>query len=70
MMKRKETPVVVRSMPYWENPPEPGQDLNELDWGVMEVLSDGSMRFIKTDPDPHALEQLIRELTEDAEGRE
>lgn len=70
VMKRKETPVVVRSMPYWANPPEPGQDLNELDWGVMEVLSDGSMRFIQTDPDPQALEQLIRELTEDAEGRE
>jgi len=63
-MKRKATPSVVRSMPYWATPPEPGQDLNELQWGVMEVLSDGSTRFVQTDPDPVALAQLIRDLNE------
>lgn len=67
-MKRKETPFVVRSMPYWEHPPEPGQDLHDLEWGVMEVMSDKSLRFVKTKPDPEALERLIQELKE-AEGR-
>lgn len=68
-MTRKQAPHVVRSMPYWETPPEPGQDLKELEWGVMEVLSDGSMRFIRTAPDPEALAQLIQELSEYTEDR-
>lgn len=55
-------PYVVRSFPYWETPPEPGQDLHELKWGVMEVLSDKSLRFVDTRPDPEELEKLIEEL--------
>lgn len=61
-MIAKPTPHVVRSYPYWESPPEPGQDLHELKWGVMEVLSDKSLRFVDTQPDKEALEALIRQL--------
>lgn len=61
-MKKKIEPEVVRSFIYWETPPEPGQDLHDIQWGVMEVLSDKSMRFIKTDPDPEELEKLIESL--------
>jgi hypothetical protein len=61
-MKKKTEPDVVRSFIYWENPPEPGQDLHDIAWGVMEVLSDKTMRFVKTDPDPEELEKLIKSL--------
>ena len=61
-MKRKEEPKVIRTFPYWEEPPAPGQDLHELQWGVMEVLSDKTMRFVKTEVDPVELEALIESL--------
>ncbi|MCY1550456.1 hypothetical protein D9M68_867120 [compost metagenome] len=61
-MKRSNQPFVVRSYPYWEKPPEEGQDLEDLEWGVMEVMSDKSLRFVKTDPDPEALKELIEQL--------
>ncbi|QIE91180.1 MULTISPECIES: hypothetical protein [Pseudomonas] len=61
-MNSSKTPHVVRRMPYWENPPEPGQDLRELQWGVLEVLSDNSVQFVKTEPDPQALQALIDEI--------
>ena len=60
----KEEPYVVRSFPYWDTPPEPGQDLEDLEWGVMEVLSDKTMRFVRTDPDPEQLKELIKQLRE------
>lgn len=63
-MISKLPPHVVRSFPYWESPPEPGQDLHELKWGVMEVLSDKTLRFVETEPDQEALEALINELQE------
>ncbi len=61
-MVAKPRPHVVRSFPYWDTPPEPGQDLHELKWGVMEVMSDKSLRFVDTEPDKEALEKLISEL--------
>ncbi len=61
-MKRKAEPTVIRTFPYWEEPPEPGQDLHELQWGVMEVLSDKTMRFVRTEVDPEELEALIESL--------
>ena len=61
-MKRKTEPTVIRSFPYWEEPPAPGQDLHDLEWGVMEVLSDKTMRFVKTEVDPVELEALIESL--------
>ena len=53
---------VVKSHPAWVNPPEPGQDLHELEWGVVEVMSDQTLRFINKKPDPVQLEKLIAEL--------
>lgn len=61
-MKNKAIPVVVRSFPYWVEPPSPGQDLHELEWGVMEVLSNKTLRFVQTNPDPEELEALIESL--------
>lgn len=61
-MKRKQEPTVLRKFIYWEEPPAPGQDLHELEWGVMEVLSDKTMRFVKTEVDPDELEALIESL--------
>lgn len=61
-MKKKVEPEVVRSYPYWVEPPAPGQDLNEIEWGVMEVLSDKTLRFVHTNPDPKELEELIASI--------
>lgn len=63
-MKKKAPPEVVRSFPYWQEPPAPGQDLNDIEWGVMEVLSDKTLRFVKTNPDPEELKALIASLQE------
>ena len=68
MMTSSKSPFVVRRIPYWENPPELGQDLRELEWGVLEVLSDNSVQFIKTQPDPIALKKLIEQI-ESASGK-
>ena len=61
-MRKKQEAKVVQSFPYWVEPPEPGQDLNDIEWGVMEVLADKSLRFVKTDPDPKELAALIESL--------
>ena len=61
-MRNKLEAQVVQSFPYWVEPPQPGQDLNDIEWGVMEVLSDKSLRFVKTDPDPVELQALIESL--------
>lgn len=61
-MKKKSEPDVIRSFPYWVEPPSPGQDLHDIEWGVMEVLSDKTLRFVQTDPDPKELEALIESL--------
>lgn len=53
---------VVKRHPSWVNPPEPGQDLHDLEWGVVEVMSDKSLRFTNEKPDPEELEQLISDL--------
>lgn len=53
---------VVRRFPYWTEPPEPGQDLHDLEWGIMEVLSDKTLRFVHETPDPEELENLIQQL--------
>lgn len=55
---------VVKSHPAWVNPPEPGQDLHDLEWGVVEVMSDKSLRFTHQKPDPDELEKLIEELNQ------
>ena len=61
-MPKKDEPSVIRSFPYWRNYPEPGQDLHDLEWGVMEVLSDKTLRFVETNPDPVELQELIDRL--------
>ncbi len=53
---------VVNRHPAWLNPPEPGQDLHDLEWGVVEVMSDKSLRFKHEKPDPEELEKFISEL--------
>ncbi|MGY8832511.1 MAG: hypothetical protein ACKVIS_23860, partial [Pseudomonadales bacterium] len=58
----KKSAQVVGRHPAWVNPPEPGQDLRDLEWGVVEVMSDKSLRFTNEKPDPEALEKLIDEL--------
>lgn len=58
----RKSAQVVKRHPAWVNPPEPGQDLHDLEWGVVEVMSDKSMRFTSEAPDPEELEKLIEEL--------
>lgn len=58
----KKSAHVVRRHPAWVTPPEPGQDLHDLEWGVVEVMSDKTLRFTHEKPDPEALEKLIDEL--------
>ncbi len=58
----KKSAQVVRRHPAWVNPPEPGQDLRDLEWGVVEVMSDKTLRFTHEKPDLEALEKLIDEL--------
>lgn len=61
-MKKKSEHSVVHSFPYWVEPPAPGQDLRSIDWCVMEVLSDKTLRIVETNPDPKELEALITAL--------
>ncbi len=61
-MRKKSEPSVVHSMPYWVEPPAPGQDLRSIEWCVMEVMSDRSLRIVETNPDPDELEALIQAL--------
>ena len=55
-------PTIVKSYPHWVSPPDPGQSIDSLEWGVMEVLSDKTLRFVRTNPDPKELEALLEEL--------
>lgn len=40
----------VSREPWWATPPEPGQDEMMLEWGYLEIYSDGSFRFIHERP--------------------
>jgi hypothetical protein len=55
-------PTIVKSYPHWVSPPDSGQSVDNLEWGVMEVLSDNTLRFVRTNPDPKELEALLQEL--------
>jgi hypothetical protein len=59
---KKSTANVIKKFPHWVNPPEPNQDLHELEWGYMEVLDDKTLRFVEQAPDPDELEALIEQL--------
>jgi len=53
---------VVRSFPYWVAPPEPHENLRDIEWGVMEVLSDETLRFVRKRPNKRDLNRLIEHL--------
>tara|TARA_R100000654_G_scaffold10511_1_gene23236 strand:+ start:191 stop:397 length:207 start_codon:yes stop_codon:yes gene_type:complete len=55
-------PTIIRSYPHWVSPPDHGQSVDSIEWGVMEVLSDKTLRFVRTNPDPIELEELLKEL--------
>lgn len=37
--------ILVSREPWWAVPPMPGQSVMELEWGYLEVYSDGSFHF-------------------------
>ncbi|AJE23806.1 hypothetical protein [Azotobacter chroococcum] len=58
----KDSVYVVRSVPYWVAPPEPHETFRDIEWGVMEVLSDNTLRFVRKPPNKRDLEKLIQHL--------
>ncbi|WP_175559863.1 hypothetical protein [Azotobacter beijerinckii] len=58
----KNSVYVVRRFPYWVAPPEPHETFRDIEWGVMEVLSDKTLRFVHEQPDRAELEKLIKHL--------
>lgn len=59
---KNSNPYVVRRFPYWVAPPEPHETFRDIEWGVMEVLSDDTLRFVHEQPDRAELEKLIKHL--------
>lgn len=59
---KNSSPYVVGSFPYWVAPPERHETFRSIEWGVMEVLSDKTLRFVRRPPDPAELEKLIQRL--------
>lgn len=59
---KNSSPYVVRRFPYWVAPPERHQTFRDIEWGVMEVLSDKTLRFVREQPDQAELDKLIEHL--------
>ncbi len=49
--KEFEPPAeLVSREPWWAKPPAPGQNESELEWGYLEIYSDGRFHFDRTRP--------------------
>ena len=42
--------ILLSREPWWAAPPNAGQDELELEWGWLEIYSDGSFNFDETRP--------------------
>lgn len=48
--QRHAQPYLVSREPWWAEPPRPGQDEMTLEWGYLELYSDGYFRFDRQRP--------------------
>jgi hypothetical protein len=48
-MDRHE-PELISKEPWWAEPPKPGQAESEVEWGYLELYSDGKFKFDRTTP--------------------
>lgn len=57
MSEQIEQARLVSREPWWNYPPRPGQDEMELEWGWLEIWSDGRFEFVHERPSDDEIRQ-------------
>ncbi|WP_223826416.1 hypothetical protein [Spongiibacter pelagi] len=55
----KPESYLVSREPWWAEPPKPGQSELGVEWGYLEVYSDGEFRFVRERPSLEEIESRI-----------
>ena len=55
----KPEPYLISREPWWAAPPKLGQNELDVEWGYLEVYSDGEFRFVRERPSLEEIESRI-----------